>query len=289
VRSIRGAVAVVTGAGSGIGRAVAQELAAGGSELALADLSETALAETAALIGSSVRVTTRRVDVSKIDEMTAFRDAVASDFGRASIVVNNAGVALYGTAEEVSQRDLEWIMAINFWGPVYGSTLFMPMLRAEPEANLVNVSSIFGVIAPPLQTGYSASKFAIRGYSESLRHELGATGVRVTVVHPGGVKTNIAATSRKGELADAERHQRDSKHFERSLVKSPAAAARDIVRGILTDKPRVLIGNDARLIDLTQRFFPSQYMKLLQPLLDPKGRFARTPQPRDERAAVAAR
>ncbi len=282
MRTIRGAVAVVTGAGSGIGRALARELAGRGSDLALADVDEAGLAETAASIGGAVRVTTRKVDVASLADMTAFRDAVAADYGRASIVVNNAGVALYGRIEEVSLADLEWIMNINFWGSVYGSTLFLPMLRAEPEANLVNVSSIFGAIAPPLQTGYCAAKFAIRGFSESLRHELGNSSVRLTVVQPGGIKTNIAATSRTGEFADPEKHARDRKAFEKSLVTSPAVAASKIARAILADRSRLLIGNDATIVDLVQRFFPAQYMKVLRPILDPKRTFVpragRTPE-----------
>ena len=275
MKTVRGAVAAVTGAGSGIGRAVARELAANGCDLALADIDESCLAATRECIGPEVRVTTQRVDVSDLDEMTAFRDAVERDFGRLSVLINNAGVALYGGFDELSLADLEWIVGINFWGAVYGCRLFLPLLQREREANIVTLSSVFGLLAPPMQTGYSAAKFAVRGFSEALRHELAPTRVRVTVVHPGGIKTSIAATARCGALADRDRQVEDTQRFERTLVTSPERAAISIVRAILTNKPRLLIGGDAHVLDLAQRLFPARYLRVLQPLLDPQRRFAR--------------
>jgi NAD(P)-dependent dehydrogenase (short-subunit alcohol dehydrogenase family) len=274
MRTLQGAVAVVTGAGSGIGRALACELAAHGAKLALADIDEGGLAETRALLPSDASVTTQRIDVSKADEMADFRAAVERDFGRCSLLVNNAGVALYGRFEEVSQDDLAWIMGINFWGAVYGCREFLPLLRREPAANIVTISSVFGLIAPPLQSGYSASKFAVRGFSEVLRHELAYSNVRLTVVHPGGIKTRIAANTRRGAFASEAGWKRDTKGFERSLVTPPDVAAAKIVQAVLRDRPRLLIGGDAFLIDTVQRFWAAQYIKILAPVLDPKAKFA---------------
>ncbi|MBD5634370.1 MAG: SDR family oxidoreductase [Candidatus Eremiobacteraeota bacterium] len=271
METLRDAVAVVTGAGSGIGRALAVALAAEGCALALADIDERGLTGTSALV-ANVRVTTSRVDVSKIDEMTSFRDEVERDFGRVSLLVNNAGVALYGNVDDVSIADLEWIVGINFWGAVYGTKLFLPLLRREPAANVVTISSLFGLIAPPLQSGYAASKFAVRGFSEVLRHELANTNVRVTVVHPGGIKTSIASSTRRGAHADEARYRTDTRAFERALVVSPEVAAARIVAAIRADKPRLLIGRDAYVLDIIQRFFPARYMQIVAPLIDPKKR-----------------
>jgi NAD(P)-dependent dehydrogenase (short-subunit alcohol dehydrogenase family) len=274
MRTLQGAVAVVTGAGSGIGRALAHDLARGGADLALADLDEAGLAETRATLPAGRKVTTRRVDVSNVREVADFRAAVESDFGRCSLLVNNAGVALYGRFEDLSQADFEWIMGVNFWGPVYGCREFLPLLRKEPAANIVTLSSVFGIVSPPFQSGYSASKFAVRGFSEVLRHELAHSNVRVTVVHPGGIKTKIAANTRRGTHAVEADWKRDTKGFERSLVMPPEAAAAKIVAAVLRDRPRLLIGNDAFVLDAVQRFWPAQYLKMLAPLLDPKGRYA---------------
>ncbi len=275
MKTFDGAVAVITGAGSGIGRALAVELAMRGCDLALCDIDDTGLAQTLAGIAAGRRVTTSHVDVAKLDDMTRLRDEVARDFGRASILINNAGVSLYGSFDEVSTSDLEWIMGINFWGAVYGTKLFLPMLLCEEAANVVTISSLFGLIAPPLQIGYCASKFAVRGFAESLRHELGATRVRMTVVHPGGIDTRIAQSSRRGAGADAERHKRDSKAFGKSLVMPPPKAARAIAEAILRDKPRLVLGKDARLVEIVARFFPARYFNVLAPLIDPTGKFAR--------------
>ena len=275
MKTFDGAVAVITGAGSGIGRALAIELATRGCDLALSDIDDAGLAHTLDLVPAGRRATASHVDVANIEEMTRFRDEVTRDFGRASILVNNAGVSLYGSFAEVSTSDLEWIMGINFWGPIYGTKLFLPMLLCEKEANVVTISSLFGLVAPPLQIGYCASKFAVRGFSESLRHELAATSVRVTVVHPGGINTSIAQSSRLGTGADAERHKRDTKAFAKSLVMPPPKAARAIAEAILRDKSRLVLGMDARMVEIIQRFFPARYFNVLKPIMDPKRKFAR--------------
>jgi NAD(P)-dependent dehydrogenase (short-subunit alcohol dehydrogenase family) len=275
MRSLKGSVAVVTGAGSGIGRALAEALAARGADLALADVDAASLAQTRAALPDSIAVSTHEVDVSERAQMTRFRDEVERVHGRASLLINNAGAALYGSFDEVSIEDLEWIMGVNFWGTVYGCEAFLPLLRREPEANIVTLSSLFGLIAPALQIGYSASKFAVRGFSEALRHELAYSNVKLTVVHPGGVKTPIARNSRKGTFADEGARVRDCTAYEKSLVLEPATAATLIVRAVLRDRPRLLIGRDAFLIDKIARLFPAQYMRVVRPLLDPTGGYAR--------------
>jgi len=264
-----------TGAGSGIGRALALELASRGCDLALADVDDAALAQTRDLVPAPRRVTTSQVDVAQLADMTRLRDEVARDFGRVSLLVNNAGVSLYGSFAEVSLADLQWIVGVNFWGAVYGSQLFLPMLLREPAANIVTISSLFGLVAPPLQIGYCASKFAVRGFAESLRHELAATNVRMTVVHPGGISTNIARSARRGEQADPARYERDKRAFEKSLVMPAPKAARAIAEAVLRDAPRLVLGADARLVDGVARLFPARYFTVLKPLFDPKGRFAR--------------
>jgi NAD(P)-dependent dehydrogenase (short-subunit alcohol dehydrogenase family) len=275
VRTLRGAVAVVTGAGSGIGRALALALAARGADLALTDIDPATLAATQAALPPRTRTVARALDVSNFGAMQIFRDEVEREFGRVSLLINNAGVSLYGTFEDVSLDDLEWIMGVNFWGTVYGCRLFLPLLESEPAANIVTLSSVFGIISPPMQIGYSASKFAVRGFSEVLRHELAGTGVKVTVVHPGGVRTAIASSARRGAGADAESFERDTKAFSAARVLAPEEAARRILGAVLHDRPRLLIGRDAVVIDLIQRCFPARYMEVLRPLLDPKRRFAR--------------
>jgi NAD(P)-dependent dehydrogenase (short-subunit alcohol dehydrogenase family) len=197
--TIRGAVAI-TGAASGIGRALAIELAARGCDLALADRDEAGLRMVAAEIGSPRRVTLHRVDVSDAAEISDFADQAIAAHPALNVLINNAGVALRGSFEEIDQAQMEWLFNINFWGVVHGTRAFLPYLKTRSEAHIVNLSSIFGIVAPPGQSAYAAAKFAVRGFSESLRHELAVAGsaVRLSVVHPGGIATSIARNSRTG-------------------------------------------------------------------------------------------
>jgi NAD(P)-dependent dehydrogenase (short-subunit alcohol dehydrogenase family) len=264
MRQLGGAVAVVTGAASGIGRSLALRLAREGCDLALADIDPGGLAETAAETRKTGRrVSTHRVDVASRAAMTEFREAMLSEHGRVDLLVNNAGVALFGTVAEVSLEDIEWVLGVNFWGVVHGAKLFLPALKERPEAHIVNVSSLFGLIAPPGNAPYCASKFAVRGFSEALAHELAGSNVRVSTVHPGGVRTAIAAHARAAaEVGNAQRSLTIAR-FEQIARTSPDAAADRIVRGILRDEKRILIGGDARFLDRLQRLLPVGYWRLL--------------------------
>lgn len=262
-------VAVITGAGSGIGRALACNLAAAGARLALGDVDESGLADTVAQLGlSDERLLTQVFDVADREAMYAFADQVIAHFGAAHLVFNNAGVALGATVEDMNYEDFEWLMGINFWGVVYGTKAFLPHLKAAGEGHIVNVSSVFGLIGVPTQSAYNAAKFAVRGFTESLRQELEIEGggVSCTTVHPGGIKTNIARNARMGEGvekltgADADTARRD---FEKMFRTTPEEAARVILRGVRTNKRRVLIGSDARAIDSMQRLLPTSYQRLM--------------------------
>ncbi|HET6841873.1 MAG TPA: SDR family NAD(P)-dependent oxidoreductase [Candidatus Angelobacter sp.] len=255
MKELRGAVAVITGAASGIGRALATELASAGAQLALADVSAAGLEETRRLLGSAA-ARTYTVDVGDPAAVEAFAAKVGEDFGRVSLLINNAGVALHGTFAEVSLKDMEWLLRINYWGVVYGCKLFMPLLQREPEAHIVNVSSVFGLIGPPGQTAYASSKFAVRGFTEALRYELQGTNIHVSCVHPGGISTAIADNARLGEKANAQEAAKLKARFKKITPTTPEEAARVIVKGILNNKPRILIGSDARRIDAIQRLVP---------------------------------
>jgi short-subunit dehydrogenase len=266
--AIRGAAAAVTGAASGIGRALALELASRGCDLALADRDEAGLQTLAAEIAKAHarKVTVHGVDVAQPDQIAAFAQSAVAAHPGLNIVVNNAGVALMGTFGEVEQAQMEWLMNINFWGVVHGTRAFLPHLSHQREAHIVNLSSIFGIVAPPGQTAYAAAKFAVRGFSESLRHELATANspVRLSVVHPGGVATNIARNSRTGTgMTDNARRAQSIERFDAVARTTPAAAALRIITGIAKNQPRILIGNDARFMDLLQRLRPGTYWAVL--------------------------
>jgi NAD(P)-dependent dehydrogenase (short-subunit alcohol dehydrogenase family) len=273
MRKLEGAVAVITGAGSGIGRALALRLARERCALALADVNAGGLAETAARTrNSNVNVSTHIVDVADRAAMTAFRDAVVKEHGRVNLLVNNAGVALIGSVTEQSIDDIEWLMGINFWGVVHGVKLFLPVLQKQPEAHIVNISSIFGIVAPPGQAPYCASKFAVRGLTEALRHECEMAGgkIKVSSVHPGGIRTPIAANARAAAGVSNRQRSELLAKFEKMARTSPEDAAERILRGILKDEPRILIGSDARLLDRVQRLFPVRYWKVMGRILAPR-------------------
>jgi len=269
MNSFEGKVAAITGAGSGMGRALALALADRRCHLALSDVHEANLAETARLVAEAgVRVTTRRVDVAERDQIYAWADEVVREHGRCNLIFNNAGVALGASAAGVSTPSFEWIVDINFWGVVHGTQAFLPHLIASGEGHVINTSSLFGLIAFPGSSAYNATKFAVRGYTEALRIELdlGSSNVCATSVHPGGIKTAIARSARMdpsmcalgfGEMSE------NQVRFERLFRTSPEAAAETILRGVRRKARRVLIGGDAHLVELIQRVFPSGYQRLL--------------------------
>ena len=278
--AIRGSAAAVTGAASGIGRALALELAARGCDLALADRDEAGLQTVAAEIAKahSQKVTVHRVDVSEPSQIADFAQSAIAAHPGLNIVVNNAGVALLGQFNEIDQAQMDWLMNINFWGVVHATRAFLPHLGRQREAHIVNLSSIFGIIAPPGQTAYAAAKFAVRGFSESLRHELqmAASPVKLSVVHPGGVATNIARNSRTGTgITDNARRAEGLERFDNAARTTPAAAALRIIAGIEKNAPRILIGNDAIFIDLLQRLRPGTYWAALQRIFEKRARLGK--------------
>jgi|SRR5215813_2284077 len=265
-------VAVVTGAASGIGRALAVRLAREGASLAIADVNASALDETAQMLksagGPPGKVTAHVVDVADRERVAAFASEVVETHGRASLLINNAGVGLFGTAEQLSIEDIEWLMGVNFWGVVYGVKHFLPVLRRQPQAHIVNISSVFGIICPVGHSAYVASKFAVRGFTESLRHELAGGPVKVSVVHPGGIKTNIANNARPGAGANLAAVEKERAIFNIAARTSPEAAADRIVRGVLRDEERILVGADAWAIDRIQRWAPVKYWRLVGKMIE---------------------
>lgn len=262
----RNTVSVITGAASGIGRATALRLAQAGSALAISDVNAQGLAETAkAAAALGVKVTQHLLDVADKEAMQSFAAEVQQQHGRASILFNNAGVAILGTAEELSIEDYEWLLGINLLGVIYGTKCFLPLLKQQPEAYVLNVSSIFGIIAPTGQSAYCAAKFGVRGFTESLRHELKDTNVRVATIHPGGIKTNIAAKAKLGAGANPADHVDTATRFDNVARTTPEQAAERIVRGILRNEKRILIGVDARALAFLQRLLPVNYWRVIGP------------------------
>jgi short-subunit dehydrogenase len=267
MKDFRDRVAAITGAASGIGRALSIELARRGAHLALSDVDEAGLAETELRAKrAGVVVTTARVDVADRAAVEAWADQVVADHGKVNLIANNAGVAVGATVETTSYEDLEWLMGINFWGVVHGTKAFLPHLKTAGEGHIVNISSIFGLMGIPTQSAYNAAKFAVRGFTESLRMELDIErcGVSATSIHPGGIKTNIARsariTSSADEDMDIEAARRD---FEKLFITSPEKAAKQIVRAVQLNKRRALVGPDAKAFDALAKLPPSISQRLV--------------------------
>jgi NAD(P)-dependent dehydrogenase (short-subunit alcohol dehydrogenase family) len=269
MKSLREKVVVITGAGSGIGRALALDAARRGASVAIADWNEEGVKETERLVRAlpeAKQTLARKVDVRSESEVSAFAADVARELGGAHAIVNNAGVTVSDFVGTMKRSDFEWLMDINFWGVVRGTEAFLPQLKARDDAHIVNISSVFGLIGVPSQSAYNASKFAVRGYTEALRQELDGTSVHVTCVHPGGVKTNIVKngrnrTSTNGAATDCDAMARD---FEKVARTTPDQAAKIIWHGVLANAPRVLVGGDAHMIDLVQRLFPTGYASIFR-------------------------
>ncbi len=257
MRELAGKVAVVTGAGHGIGRETALALAGRGCRLAICDIDEEALhAVRDELSTAGAMLTAHRVDVSDAAQMAAFASEVIDAHGEAHILVNNAGVTVYASFEEHTLEDLEWILGVNLWGVLHGCKFFIPHLRAAGEGHIVNLSSVFGIIAPPLQTSYVATKFAVRGFSESLRTELAEHNIGVTSVHPGAIQTNIIRNARLVTDTHAELRNTTQRLFDR-LGTTPDVVAGRVVRAIEDNSPRVLITREAHFADALKRLMPA--------------------------------
>ncbi|MGO9213063.1 MAG: SDR family NAD(P)-dependent oxidoreductase [Syntrophales bacterium] len=247
----------VTGAASGIGRMLAINLANEGCSLAIADIDTSGLQETAKLIGSRVKVTTHVVDVARREQVFQFANEAAGHHGGVDIIINNAGVALGDFLESVPLEDFEWLMGINFWGVVYGTMAFLPYLKKRPEGHIVNISSINGIMPNPNNGPYCTAKFAVKGYTETLAQEMHGTNIRVSCVHPGGIKTNIARNTRLNRAMYGLTKEKAQRLYEEELFRTTANdAAKIIISGIKRNKRRILVGSDAKAVDLLTRLFP---------------------------------
>jgi short-subunit dehydrogenase len=261
-----GGTAVVTGAASGIGEALAVQLAQRGSALVLVDRDAERLAAVADRIRAAhpqLGVHTYVADLADEAATDALGATLAADHPGTTLLVNNAGVALGGRFDEVTLEEFDWVLAINFRAVVRLTAAMLPVLKAHPGSHLVNVSSIFGIFAPAGQVAYAASKFAVRGFSESLRHELADDGVGVTVVHPGGIATRIAETARLGSGVDPEQVAEGRAQMARLLRMPPEQAAAQIVAAIENRRPRLLIGWSAKVPDALVRLLPGTYWRLV--------------------------
>ncbi len=265
---IKDQVAFVTGAGSGIGRALALELANRGAKaVVISDVNEEGLEETAQMVrAKQVNVISRKLDVADRDAVESLMDETIQTQGGVDLVFNNAGVALGANTDSMSYENMEWLMNINFWGVVHGTKASLPHMLAKDHGHIINISSIFGFIGVPTQSAYCASKFAVRGFNESLVHEVEGKGVNVTTVHPGGIKTNIARNARMEDSAAsvAAAEGRDpGAEFEKIARTTPAEAANVILNGVEKNKKRVMIGLDAHIVTRMVRWFPNLYFRIL--------------------------
>ena len=265
MKTLEDKVVVITGAGSGIGRALAVNAAGKGALLALSDVDEAGLAETVDLAknAGAREVRSDRLDVADRAAMAAYATSVADHFGRVNVVINNAGVALAGPFEEIEYDDFDWIVGVNFWGVVQGTKEFLPHLIASGDGHVVNLSSLFGLISIPGQSAYNATKYAVRGFSEALRQEMLMAGhpVGVTVVHPGGIKTAIARNCR---VTASEDKTATAALFDKKLAKmSPERAAEIIIDGMLAGKARVLVGLDAHFLHHFAKLTGARYQDIV--------------------------
>ncbi len=263
-------VAVVTGAGSGIGQQLAYQLADAGAQLAISDINADTLEQTReAVVSRGVEVDAVVLDVADQQALYDYARRIEQQFGKVNLVINNAGVALgSGPLWENSPEDFRWVMDVNFYGVLSGTMAFLPILQKAEWGHIVNISSLFGIVSVPTQAAYNASKFAVRGMTDALRQELEAEAstVSCTTVHPGGIKTNIARSARwvdDGTAESAEQRKAAIEGFDTVARTSPESAAQQILRAVVKDKRRLLIGWDAKLVDLLQRLLPTGYGRIL--------------------------
>ena len=263
-----GKVAAVTGAGSGIGQALALELGRSGASLAISDVDLEGLAHTEeqlTAIGAPVR--SDRLDVTEREAFQVYADHINEHFGKVNQIYNNAGIAYTGDVDITAFKDIERVMDVDFWGVVNGTKAFLPHLVASGDGHVINISSLFGLLSVPGQAAYNSAKFAVRGFTEALRQEmvLNREPVKVTSIHPGGIKTAIA---RNGLTAEGVNAEAQSTFFDKRLASTtPRRAAEIILDGVRKNKPRVLVGQDAVVLDLIVRVTGSHYQRLFAPVV----------------------
>ena len=267
MKNFQGKVAAISGAGSGIGQQLAILLAQQGCHLSLSDISLAGLQQTLALLKeSTVKISTHMVDVAEREQVQYWAEQTVREHGQVNLIFNNAGVALGSTVEGASYKELEWIVGINFWGVVYGTKEFLPFIKQTGDGHIINISSLFGLTAQPTQSAYNATKFAVRGFTESLRQELDLEncGVSALSVHPGGIRTNIANNAKMNDSIRTlgMNPEKSARAFNKLLRCPPEEAARQILEAVQKDKRRLLIGNDAKTLDLIQRIVPTGYQKV---------------------------
>ncbi len=260
MKELQGKLAVVTGAASGIGRALAVNLANEGCNLALSDVNEQGLAETQTLCTSDVEIATHIVNVADKDAVYQYAETIKHEHGGASIIFNNAGVAARQTVEDIDYEDFEWVINTNMWGVVYFTKAFLPQLRDQPDAHIVNISSINAMIPFPRNAPYNMAKYAVLAFSETLIQELESTSIRVSSVHPGGIKTSIASNSRhvSDKAADS---------FNKIAMTSPDKAAKIMIKGVKRNKEKIFVGQDAQFMQLLKRAFPQMAIHLPNKLM----------------------
>ena len=265
MQSFAGKVAVITGAGSGIGRALAVQLGAAGARLALSDVDRAGLDGTLALLPAAAEQRSYILDVAVREAVFAHADQVLRDFGHVDLLFNNAGTTIIGSFEHLSCEEIEWQLGINLWGVIHGCKAFLPAMLARRSGTIVNLSSIFGVVTVPMQSAYHISKFGVRGLTECLWSELEGTGVHALLVHPGGVRTQIARTARRAAAADARESSLQGR-VEGMLTTPPETVAKDILAAVRDGRRRVLTASGARLMWWVARLFPQRYPSILRAL-----------------------
>jgi len=265
MKNLKNKVAAVTGAASGIGRCLALNLAAEGCHLAISDINEEELKKTAEMLkGEDVKVSTFKLDVSNREQVYQWADSVVKEFGQVDIIINNAGVAVSDTLEDISYENFEWAFNIDFWGVVYGTKAFLPHLRKRPEGNIVNISSINGIIPFPYNGPYNCAKFAVKAFNETLIQEIGKSNINVTSVHPGGIKTNIAKNMRFVKHYNEETEKETLVGLvDKTFMTKPEKCAEEIVAAIKKNKKRLLVGIDSKVMDLMARLLPVTAYKLV--------------------------
>ena len=266
MKSFSGKVAAITGAGSGIGRALAMQLASEGCHLSLCDSDEAGLAETIEMIGKrDTLITTSQVDVSQKNQVESWAEASISEHSAVDILINNAGVGMSIPLADTSAEDMAWIMNLNFWGVVHGTQAFLPYLLQRPEAGLCNISSIYGLFTAPGSGAYCASKAAVRAYTQTLAQELSDTSVTVSCAYPGGIKTGLARNSRLHPSASPDDYADNERRFNENFARTSAkAAASKILKGMRRKQERILVGTDAHIFDRSARWFPGSWQRIVR-------------------------